>query len=30
MARLRRMIYGLEDVDRDFICRKCAFAFSGE
>jgi MoaA/NifB/PqqE/SkfB family radical SAM enzyme len=30
LARLRRMIYGLENADQDFICRKCAFAFSGD
>jgi organic radical activating enzyme len=26
IARLRRMVYGLEEAPQDFICRKCAFA----
>jgi MoaA/NifB/PqqE/SkfB family radical SAM enzyme len=30
IARLRRMIYGLEEAPEDFICRKCVFALSGE
>jgi len=30
VARLRRMIYGLEEAPADFICRKCVFALSGE
>lgn len=29
IARLRRMIYGLEEAPEDFICRKCVFALSG-
>jgi hypothetical protein len=30
IARLRRMIYGLEEAPEDFICRKCVFALGGE
>ena len=30
LAGLRRKIYGLEEAGEDFICRKCAFAFSGD
>jgi hypothetical protein len=30
MARLRRMIYGVDEAPDDFICRKCIFALSGE
>jgi MoaA/NifB/PqqE/SkfB family radical SAM enzyme len=30
IARLRRVIYGLEEAPEDFICRKCVFALSGE
>ena len=30
IARLRRMIYGLEEAPKDFICRKCVFALAGE
>ena len=30
IARLRRVIYGLEEAPEDFICRKCVFAISGE
>jgi len=30
LARLRRMIYGIEEAGPDFICRKCAFAFAGD
>jgi hypothetical protein len=30
LARLRRMIYGIDEAGPDFICRKCAFAFPGE
>ncbi len=30
IARLRRMIYGLEEAPEDFICRKCVFALAGE
>ena len=30
MARLRRMIYGVDEAPGDFICRKCIFALSGE
>jgi pyruvate-formate lyase-activating enzyme len=26
MARLRRMVYGVEEAPADFICRKCVFA----
>ena len=29
-ARLRRMIYGVDEAPGDFICRKCIFALSGE
>ncbi len=29
IARLRRMIYGLEEAPEDFICRKCVFAVGG-
>ena len=29
IARLRRMIYGLERAPDDFICRKCVFALAG-
>ncbi len=29
MARLRRMIYGVDEAPDDFICRKCIFALSG-
>ena len=28
MARLRRMIYGVEEAPDDFICRKCVFALA--
>lgn len=28
MARMRRMIYGLEEAPRNFICRNCVFALS--
>ena len=28
IARLRRMVYGLEDVPENFICRKCVFALT--
>ena len=30
IARLRRVIYGLEEAPDDFICRKCVFALAGE
>ena len=30
MARLRRMIYGVDEAPDDFICRKCIFTLSGE
>jgi MoaA/NifB/PqqE/SkfB family radical SAM enzyme len=30
IARLRRMIYGLEGAPEDFICRKCVFALGGD
>ena len=26
IARLRRMVYGLEQAPENFICRKCTFA----
>lgn len=29
IARLRRMVYGLEEAPKDFICRKCVFALGG-
>ena len=29
IARLRRMVYGLEEAPEDFICRKCVFALCG-
>ena len=29
IARLRRMIYGLEEAPDEFICRKCVFALAG-
>jgi hypothetical protein len=28
MARLRRMVYGVEEAPEDFICRKCVFALA--
>jgi hypothetical protein len=28
MARLRRMVYGVEEAPKDFICRKCVFALA--
>ena len=28
MARLRRMVYGVDEAPEDFICRKCVFALA--
>ena len=28
LARMRRMIYGLEEAPANFICRNCVFALS--
>jgi MoaA/NifB/PqqE/SkfB family radical SAM enzyme len=30
IARLRRLIYGLEEAPEEFICRKCVFALAGQ
>jgi len=29
IARLRRMVYGIEEAPENFICRKCVFALGG-